>query len=107
MGQGEDNVEVVGVEEIALLDLKPPLASLRLHFEQQRDRHELVREGCFVRTLTRIPMPAKGSSAATFDGPISLQPLIAENGLKRWRNCSALATDDVGHFDGRRGPRTR
>ena len=30
MGQGEDDVEVVGVEQIALLDLEPSPASLRL-----------------------------------------------------------------------------
>jgi hypothetical protein len=29
-GQGEDNVEVVGVQQIALLDLEPSPASLRL-----------------------------------------------------------------------------
>jgi len=46
-------------------------------------------------------MPAKGSSAATLHGSISLQLLIAENGLEALEKLLALATDDVGHFDGR------
>jgi hypothetical protein len=55
-----------------------------------------------VRTvLTRIPMPAKGSSTATLHGPVCLQLLIAENGLEAFEKLAALTTDDVGHFDGR------
>jgi hypothetical protein len=46
-------------------------------------------------------MPAKGDSAATFDGPVCLQLLIVQNGLEALKKLPALATDDVGHFDGR------
>jgi hypothetical protein len=46
-------------------------------------------------------MPAKGGSSATFHGPISLKLLIAENSLEAFQKLLALATDDVGHFDGR------
>jgi hypothetical protein len=59
-------------------------------------------EGCFVRAvLTRIPMPAKGSSAATLHGPVCLKLLIVENSLEALQKLLALATDDVGHFEGR------
>jgi hypothetical protein len=46
-------------------------------------------------------MPAKGSSAAPLHGPVCLQLLIAENSLETFQKLLALATDDVGHFDGR------
>ena len=46
-------------------------------------------------------MPAKGGSPAALHGPVCLQLLIAENGLEALQKLSALATDDVGHFDGR------
>jgi hypothetical protein len=46
-------------------------------------------------------MPAKGSTAATLHGPVCLQLLIAENSLEALKKLPALATDDVGHFDGR------
>ena len=51
--------------------------------------------------LTLIPMPAKGGSVATLHGPVCLQLLIAEEGLEVLEKLPALATDDVGHFDGR------
>lgn len=60
--QGEDEVEVVGVEQIALLDLEPSTSSLRLAFWTASRSAGVVRDGCFVRTvLTLIPMPAKAA----------------------------------------------
>ena len=55
----------------------------------------------YCAVLTLILMSAKGSSAATLHGPVCLQLLIAENGLEALQKLPALATDDVGHFDGR------
>jgi hypothetical protein len=46
-------------------------------------------------------MSAKSSGAATFDRSVRLQLLIAENGLEALEKLPALATDDVGHFEGR------
>src|ERR1700733_5709615 len=46
-------------------------------------------------------MPAKDSSAATLHGPICLQLLIVENSLEALQKLPALATDDVGHLEGR------
>jgi hypothetical protein len=46
-------------------------------------------------------MPAKGSSAATLHGPVCLELLIVENSLEALEKLPALATDDVGHFEGR------
>jgi len=36
-------------------------------------------------------------------GPICLQLLIADNRLEALEKLLALATDDIGHFDGRAG----
>jgi hypothetical protein len=46
-------------------------------------------------------MPAKGSSAATLHGPVCLQLLIVENSLEALEKLLALATDDIGHLEGR------
>src|ERR1700730_4601313 len=95
-------MEVVGVKQIALLDLEPSPASLRLALRKASRSACVVGEGCFVRAvLTLIPMPAKGSSAATLHGPICLQLLIVENSLEAFQKLLALATDDVGHLEGR------
>ena len=86
VGEGEDDMEVVGVQEIALLNLEPSPASLRLTLRTASRSAGVVGDGCFVRAvLTLILMSAKGSSAATLHGPICLQLLIAENGLEALR----------------------
>src|ERR1035437_6093721 len=95
-------MEVVGVQQVALLDLEPSPASLRLAFWTTPRSAGVIRDRCFVRTiLTLILMSAESCSAATLDRPVCLQLLIAENGLEAFQKLPALATDDVGHFEGR------
>ena len=48
-------------------------------------------------------MPAKGSSPAALHGSECLQLLVVENGLEALQKLPALATDDVGHLEGRAG----
>src|SRR6185503_19475192 len=102
VGQGEDDVEVVGVQQIALLRLQPSLASLRLAFWTTAGSAGVIGDGCFVgASFTLILMPAKGSSTAALDGPVCLQLLIVHNSLEALEKLPAPATDDVGHLDGR------
>ena len=63
VGQREDDMEVVGVDQIALLKLEPSPACLRLAFRAAPGSAGVVGHGCFVRTaLTLIPVPAESSS---------------------------------------------
>ena len=102
MGQSEDDVKVVGVDEIAPLSVEPYSSCLGLALGATARTAGVKRDRCFVlATFTLILMPAEGSSAAALHGPISLQLLIAESGLEALEKLPALATDDVGHFDGR------
>jgi len=99
VGQREDDMEVVGVDEIALLKLEPSPACLRLAFRAAPGSAGVVGHGCFVRTaLTLIPVPAESSSPATRHRPICLQLLIAEAGPVAFQKLSALAMSDMRNF---------
>ena len=70
MGHGEDDVEVVGVEQIALLRLDPSLASLRLALGTATRSAGVIGDGCFVlAVVTLVLMPAEGRGAATLRQP--------------------------------------
>ena len=57
--------------------------------------------GSFVRAVdTLILMSAQSSGTAALHSPIGLQLLIAED-CELFEILAALATDDIGHFDGR------
>ena len=99
VGQREDDMEVVGVDQIALLKLEPSPACLRLAFRAAPGSAGVVGHGCFVRTaLTLIPVPAESSRPATLHCPVCLQMLITEAGPIAFQKLSALAMSDVRNF---------
>jgi len=100
VGYGEDNAEVVGVEQVLPLCFEPSLASLCLALRAAPRSAGVIGDGGFVRTvLTLVLMSAQSSGAAALDRPVCLQLLIAENGLEALEKLPSLATDDVGQFE--------
>jgi hypothetical protein len=99
VGQGEDDVEVVGVEQVALLGFEPSPAGLRLALRAAPRPAGVVGDGCFVcATDTLVLVSTKGSGAATLYSPIRLQLLVAEAGLVAPQKLLALCADDVSDF---------
>src|ERR1017187_1493274 len=81
VGNGEDDVEIVGVEQIALLRFEPSPASLRLAFWTAPRSAGVVGEGCFVLAVdTLVFMSAQSRGATTRHSSVCLQLLIAEIG---------------------------
>jgi hypothetical protein len=97
--QGEDDVEIVGVHEVASLKLEPSPAGLSLALRTAPRSAGVIGHGCFVRTvITLIPVPAKSSSPATLYRSVCLQLLIAETGVIAFQKLSALAMSDMRNF---------
>jgi hypothetical protein len=95
VGQREDDMKVVRVDQIALLKLEPSPACMRLAFRTAPRSAGVVRHGGFVRTaLTLIPVPAESSRPATLHCPVCLQMLITEARPIAFQKLSALAMSD-------------
>ena len=102
VGHGEDEMEVAGVEQVALLGFEPSLAGMCLALRTTTRGAGVVGDECFVLTAeTLILMAAESRGTATQHSPICLQLLIAETGPVAFQELPTLCADDVGHFNGR------
>ena len=104
VGQGEDDVEVVGVEPLALLGLEPSPACLRLALRATARAAGVIGDGRFLSaTDTLVLMSAERCSSATHHRTICLHLLIAQTRVIAFEELLFLGAGVVGHFDGRPG----
>ena len=102
VGHGEHDMEVVGVEQVALLRLDPTPAGLRLALRATTRSAGVIGEGRFKLAVgTLVLMSAQSPGTATLDSSKCLPLLKAEDGLEAFQKLPALCADDVGHLDGR------
>src|SRR5208337_3580251 len=97
---GEHDMEIAGVEEIALPCCDPALASLRLTLGAVAIATRVVGDGLITAARALIAMATQGGGAAALNGTKGFELLKVEARSIPLQEAIALHAQDVGHLEG-------